>query len=630
MCGIAGFIAIDKSNFDAESVIKNMTNSLAHRGPDDMGFVLLSYSPATDRNYYVAFGHRRLKIIDLSDAGHQPMFNEQGDIGIIYNGEIYNYLELKDELSREGYHFVSTSDTEVLLRAYEKWGVDCFNKFNGMWALAIFDKKRKKVILSRDRFGKKPLYYYRTQDVFIFASEIKAILLHPYVIKEPNYEKIFRYISTNYRYVDIDEESYFKNIFQVPKGHFIEIDDGLNSKPRKYWNLSPISLKNDINDREASEGFLNLFVDSVRIRLRSDVPVGCLLSGGLDSSSIFSVARKILKKPVISFSGITGDVKGIYDESEYIDAVVKETNADSHYIRPEPADIFDTINEMLYFHDEPVCTVTWYSLYLIAKKVRFEYMPVLLNGHGGDELLAGYWDHFHYYFYELEKENKIKLLKEEIMKWKENHGRNPREIETSKKYINKFVSGEISGMSRFPDYSQCFNNDILRLYKKDISLKCSGGSLLSSRLYCELFFETVPASLRAEDRNTMSQSIESRSPWLDYRLVEYCFSLPDKFKIRKGLGKWILRESMRGILPEVVRTRKDKAGFIAPADIWFRTVNRNQIQSLMHSGTLEKRGLFNIQKLDGIFKEHLEGLKNHQMFLWQLINLELWFRRFFN
>lgn len=627
MCGIAGFISINRMLGDNEIILHDMVDSLAHRGPDDEGFVSLGYESSLQN---IFFGHRRLKIIDLSLSGHQPMFNYSKTLCIIYNGEIYNYIELKQELRNKGYEFKSSSDTEVILNSYQEWGIDCFAKFNGMWAMAIFDKKQRKIILSRDRFGKKPLFYFSSKDCFIFASEIKALLRHPCVEKAPNYEKVFRYLSTNYRYIDIDNESYFEGIFQVPKSSFLEINEELKLEVKPYWKLEIDEIEKNKNDEEVIQEFKDLLIDSVRLRLRSDVPVGCMLSGGLDSTSITCIAYKILKQPIITFSGVTGEKKNIYDESEYIDKVIKEINADFHYVRPDPEDIFETVAEMLSFHDEPVCTVTWYSLYLIAKKVRNEKTPVLLNGHGGDELTAGYWDYYHYNLFDLENNGENDLLEREINEWKINHGRDFEELDKFKNYIKQLNDSKASQMSRFKDYSDVFLPELRSKYSKDIKLEQIEGSMLSKRLYSDLMYETIPPSLRAEDRNTMAYSIESRSPWLDYRLAEYCFSLPSKFKIRNGLGKWILRQSMKGILPEEVRLRKDKSGFIAPADEWFRTINKKQLIDLIQSGSLKKRKLFDLKRIEVIFDEHLQRKYNHQMFFWQLINLELWFRKFFD
>ena len=628
MCGITGFVKTNKADFDLTNTIQNMTNSLTHRGPDESGSVVLAIN--NDRNdNFIAFGHTRLKIIDLSEKARQPMSNISKSVYLTYNGEIYNYIELRDQLRNKGHIFFSTSDTEVILKAYEEWGTDCFNKFNGMWALAIFDKDKEKVILSRDRFGKKPLYYFKTENDFIFSSEIKALFKHPIVKKEPNFEKAFRYIAYNYRYVDIDDDSYFKNIFQVPKSCYFEIDTLLKTKKKRYWSINPHFVRNDISDKDAIETFTNLLIDAVRIRLRSDVPVGCMLSGGLDSTSITSIAYKVLKKPIVAFSGITGEEKGIYDESEYIDSVVRETNANFHYIRTDPTDIFKTIDQMLYFHDEPICTVTWYSLFLIAKKIGLEKVPVVLNGLAGDELLGGYWDHYHYNFFELHKSND-ESLEYEINCWKKNHKRNINEVGKNHKYIEDLLNDKTNEINRFPDYSFLFENDVIKTYKRYPLLENNFDTLLNKRLYSELVYETIPACLRPEDRNTMGHSIESRSPFLDYRLVELCFSLPNRFKIRDGLGKWILRKSMKGILPENVRTRMDKAGFIAPADQWFRTINKKQIFNLINSEPFKSRNLFKITRTNEMFKEHLSNKRNHQMVLWQIINLELWFRRFFD
>jgi asparagine synthase (glutamine-hydrolysing) len=627
MCGITGFIQVGKADYNINEVMMKMTSSLSHRGPNDYGIEII---PIENEKTTIGFGHRRLSIIDLTRNGHQPMWDRKKELCIVLNGEIYNYVELREELLQKGYEFISKSDTEVLIYAYKEWGTECFRKLNGMWAIAIFDKKKKNILLSRDRYGKKPLYYYISANGFIFASEIKALLLHPSVVKLPNYEKVFRYLSLNYRYLDIDNESFFQNILQVPPSTFMEINTALTTRTMRYWELSPITISENKAESKIIEEFRDLLIDAIKIRLRSDVPVGCMLSGGMDSTSITAIAYKILKTPVTTFSGITGKEKGVYDESEYIDSVIKDTSADFHYIRPDPSDIFDTVSEMLAFHDEPICTVTWYSLYLIAKKIREENVPVVLNGHGGDELLAGYWDHYHYYLYELSAAGKVHELENEISFWKKNHKRDPEELTRMNIYIKKMLGHEIGEMSRFDDYSQCFHPDVVSKYKRDIQLTNNMTSLLSKRLYSELFYETVPATLRPEDRNTMSQSIESRSPFLDYRLAEFTFSLDNKYKIRNGLGKWILRESMKGILPEKVRTRTDKAGFIAPADLWFKTVNKNQIQDMINSTELGKENIFDIGHIQKIFDEHCEGKANHHMFLWRLINLYLWYKRFFS
>jgi len=618
MCGIVGFISNETVNDD---ILSQMLHSIDHRGPNDNGY---NYFDVLNKNIFL--GHTRLSILDTSNHGHQPMKSEDENFILIYNGEVYNYIELREELRLKGYIFESTSDTEVVLNSFIEWGSDCFSKFNGMWALAIYDKVNKKMILSRDRVGKKPLYYYKDGEKFIFASEIKAILNYPNLKIGPNFNKIYRYLSTNYRYVDIDTDSYFENIYQIEKSSFVEIDLDFRLKTKKYWELKEFNT-NKNNEKDTIDEFRELMIDSVRLRLRSDVPVGCFLSGGMDSTSITSIAYKVLNTPIMTFSGITGEEKGKYDESEYINEVINDTNARYQFIKPDPADIFDTVDEMLDFHDEPICTVSWYSLYLIVKNMKDANVPVVLNGHGGDELLAGYWDHYQYNFHDLQNNDN---LQQEIKYWHENHNRDLGEIEKHKNMIHRVMNKQQKEIDKFVDYSYVFTNDFNSQHNLNVdidSILCD--SLLTKRMYKELFYETVPASLRAEDRNTMAYSIESRSPFLDHRLIEYSYSLDNKYKIRNGIGKWVLREAMKGILPEKVRTRKDKAGFIAPADEWFRTINREQILDMLSSKEFKSIGIFNIEALAELYQEHLTGRKNHQMLLWQLINVFLWYKKFF-
>ncbi len=623
MCGIAGFIARGQQ---PEKMIDQMTDALQHRGPDDRGV----YTDAFGSGFNIALGHRRLTIIDLTKKGHQPMQSANGDIVLSYNGEVYNYLELREELKAAGYTFDSDSDTEVVLKAYQHWSTDCFARFNGMWGLAIYDRDQERVILSRGRFGQKPLYYSRGEDYFVFASEPKAIFASGQVERQPNYEKIYRYLSGNYRYVDIDDQSFFADVYQVPKASYMVIDSNLNVTTHKYWSLETQSIDETLTDDDAVKTYRELFVDAVRLRLRSDVPVGCMLSGGLDSTAITAVAYKVLNNDITTFSGVTGEDKGVYDESEYIDAVIEATDANYHYIKPDPADIVETVKEMMQYHDEPISTVTWYSLYLIAQQVAREDIPVILNGHGGDELLGGYWDHYHYHFADLEESGQTDQRQREIEGWQSNHGRNPEEIPMWRQRVTDYGNETDSGMSKFADYSSCFTPEFAETYRRDIRVVPLYRPLLQNRMESELFYETLPASLRPEDRNTMAFSLESRSPFLDYRLVEFCFTLPSHMKIRGGLGKWIHREAMKDILPESVRTRMDKAGFIAPADEWFRTVNKEQIQAMINAPAFEQRGIYNVDRVREIFDEHVRQEQNHHMFLWQLINLEIWFNQFFD
>ena len=407
MCGLTGYWILDVELRINNNVIDNMTNCLSHRGPNDFGKYVFSskdkfkklykhdYELDGNSNFDLAFGHRRLSILDLSEGGWQPQKSEDGRYVLVFNGEIFNYIELKKELEHKGIEFKSTCDTEVLLKSFEAWGLKCFEKFNGMWAIAIFDHKDNKLILSRDRMGKKPLYYFFDNKKIVFSSEIKSLFCFPGIEPVPNINKIINYSARHYRYVDNDNDSYYERIFQVPKSSVLILNQSGAIHIDNYWEINhcSVELVNDFN--EAKEKFLFLLEDAVKIRMRSDVPIGCFLSGGMDSTSITAMAAKFHSN-FQTISAVTG--KDYYDESEYINAVIDHVNVKSEFVYPKPQELFNTLREMLKYHDEPICTITWYSMYLMVKESSRLNIPVILTGHGGDELLAGYWDHFHYKF----------------------------------------------------------------------------------------------------------------------------------------------------------------------------------------------------------------------------------------
>jgi asparagine synthase (glutamine-hydrolysing) len=635
MCGIVGFFSFNPNITIDKSELVTMTDSIAHRGPDDFGHILFDKNKkqlaefrtiqeeTLIRRGHLGLGHRRLSIIDLSKKGHQPMKSDSGDVWLIYNGEIYNYLELRVELENMGYLFSSNSDTEVVLKSYLAWGINCFNKFNGMWALCLYDQRSDEIVLSRDRFGKKPLYYYFGNGFVVFASEVKALLMHPQVEKKINLEKVVNYAGRHYRYVDDDDQSFFQNIYQVPKsGYMVIFNDGRHYSS-SYWQLIPGSgLYDNISEGEIVERFKDLLIDAVKIRLRSDVPVSSMLSGGLDSGSITCIASG-LNDQFKAFSGVSGT--GYYDESYFIDKTVKRSNVGSIFIYPQASELIPMLNEMLQCHDEPICTVTWYLNYMITKEIAKYKIPVVLTGHGGDELLAGYWDHYHYRFQEL-RHNGSKDA-EEVDYWLANHNRPIEEYLREKEYVERLSSTPEIELEKYSRYLDALS-PALRPYMHKALNTSPFHDGLSRRLYLELFYETVPPSLRAEDRNMMAFSIENRLPFLDYRLAEFTFALDNSYKIRNGLGKWLLREATKGILPEEVRLRKDKTGFNAPFDEWIRHENRAQLEELIARDSYVNNEIYRKERVKKIFQEHLDGA-NHYMFFWQYINLNVWHDLYF-
>ncbi|MBU4490835.1 MAG: asparagine synthase (glutamine-hydrolyzing) [Euryarchaeota archaeon] len=632
MCGITGFVSFRADALIDGHLLQRMTKSLAHRGPNDSGCVLIDrltrktslFSDSEDYfngnfdNGHIGLGHRRLSILDLSSRGRQPMQGAGGKVWLAFNGEIYNYLEIKEELKRLDHTFISSTDTEVLLKSYLQWGVECFKRFNGTWGVAIYDMRDETLVLSRDRFGKKPLYYYKDNSKILFASEVKALLKHPEIEAKVNEQKVINYAGRHYRYVDNDNESYFKDILQVPPSSYIVFNSKGKNNEKRYWQLTeqPL-LSGKYTEKDIVEEFRTLLTDAVKIRLRSDVPVGSMLSGGMDSSSITCLAMENNCR-IRAFSGVTGD--GYYDESEYIDALVRQIGIDHSYVYPRAEDLFHTLEEMLFYHDEPICTVTWYCNYLITKEIAKHNIPVILTGHGGDELLAGYWDHYHYYFAELRASGVGDV--EEVTRWQQNHQRPWEEYERERGYVERLRCDKSIELPKHSRYLECLSPELLKHDDKRL-LVSPFRENLSRRLYLELMYETIPPSLRAEDRNMMAFSIENRVPLLDYRLVEFCFNLDSSKKIRNGLGKWLLREAMKGILPEKIRTRKDKTGFNAPFDQWIRNENRAEIEALIHRKSMTNEIIYRQDAVKALYEEHLSGA-NHYMFFWQYINLNIW------
>ncbi|MBI5032985.1 MAG: asparagine synthase (glutamine-hydrolyzing) [Chloroflexi bacterium] len=637
MCGIAGIYQFN-NNLVSAHVLEQMTTRLAHRGPDDFGYVLFDQQrqahpwkleTAPNVSATVGLGNRRLKIIDLSPAGHQPMANLDQSVWITFNGEIYNYRELRAELISKGYAFNSHSDTEVILNAYREWGTQCFNRLNGMWALAIYDARDGTLVLARDRWGVKPLFVHRTPDLLIFGSEIKTLLDHLDVPRQPNYRTIYNYVARHYRLVDGGRNTFFDGIENLLPAHYWKITPDGRINDDCYWSLDPNRQDSYASDEQVLENFRSLFEDAVRLRLRSDVPVACMLSGGLDSSSVTCVAAKIAGVPVTTFTARYAERE--FDEGEYVQATVKHIGADGRFIYPQAGNLLDTLETMLSFHDEPVCTVTWFAHWMVMREVAGQGFPVLLNGHAGDELFAGYWDHYWYNFADLEQSDPTRF-RYEYARWLANHERNPEEYSRLKTRLAALERGEVIEANQFSYYPDIVTADFGAQYQSEPSRVDLFGNRghLSSRLYKEIAYETVPATLRPEDRNSMAFSIETRSPFLDYRLAEFAFALPNHFKIRNGLGKWIIRESMKGVLPETVRTRMDKQGFNAPTVHWFRAASGTAVREILASQTLAQRGILDQAQVLRCFDEHVAGQANHYMGIWQWVNLELWMRMMFD
>lgn len=625
MCGIAGIIELrvtsNKLKVDKE-VIKKMADTIAHRGPDDEGFFV-------DDN--IALGHRRLSILDLSPAGHQPMF--YGNFVIVFNGEIYNYLEIRQELIAKGYIFKSETDTEVILAAYKEWGPKCLDRFNGMWAFVIYDRKKKTVFGARDRLGVKPFYYYLDKEKFLFGSEIKAILAHPDIQARPNDKIVWDYLTQN-GLVDHTEATMFQDIQELRGGYCFTLKNN-QLKLKQYWNLKQ-GPKIQMTDAQYQAEFRRLFLDSVKLRLRSDVPVGSCLSGGLDSSAIVCAVNGFLKKEKLNqvgkwqktFSAVY-DAKKYQgcDESPYIREVIRKTHAHGAYVYPSGAKLAQEIQKLIWHQDTPFGSTSLYAQWNVFRLASQKKVKVMMDGQGSDEFLAGYLFYREIFLLEQLRRGKIIGFIQNI--WTYDFKANRFAL---RDFVNSLLSRGILGKNMAERYKkrrleyQMLNSKWLVKYHHNYSLKPTS-DIFQNTLYTSAKIGLC-SLLRYEERNSMAFSIESRVPFLDYRLVEYLYALPHSQKIHLGQTKWVMREALKGILPEKIRQRKDKIGFATPEEKWIKENLASEFRQVFASESFRSRSYFDADKVKQTFEDFLSGKISDYRFFWRLYNLEIWLRTF--
>jgi len=609
MCGICGIINFNQKEVP-ESRIRSMMLKMKHRGPDDEGVFI-------DQN--VGLGFVRLSIIDLSPSGHQPMISADKRYIIVFNGEIYNYIELRELLQARGYSFFSSSDTEVLLNAYIEWGEDCLDRFNGMFSFVIYDRNEHRIFAARDRFGVKPFYFYQDGERFIFASEIPAIFKARDIEREANEDIIYTYMI--YNRTDFDEQTFFKNIKKLVHGHKLSFNTNENVINVKRWYCLIENLSKPFaNPHEFEE----LFTDSVRLRLRSDVPVSLSFSGGLDSSSILSVlTNKLERKDIHTFSAIYGEGKK-GDESEYIN-IYKDENVPMHFTYPTGESLLDDFTEFIGTHFEPVQSTSIYAQYKVLQMINQQGIKVTLTGQGADEQLGGYHYFFGQYFKELLNQAKIYSLLKEALFYTAKH----RSF-LAFQYLGYFYLSH-GLQDRFAlGKSKYLNKDFSDLYsKKDYLMMNLYSAKGLNDSFLNHFEYKLEHLLKWDDINSMKFSVETRVPFLDYRFVEHTLSLSPSDIIKNGTTKHYLREAMKGTLPEPIRQRNSKIGFSTPDNDWFRDIHFIKlINDILDSGSFINRGYINAEYASSLYKKHLRKELNISRDIWKWINLELWFRKF--
>lgn len=629
MCGIAGIVY--KNSKTKREDIKILTQALAHRGPDGEGFYF-------GNNF--ALGHRRLAILDISEAGHQPMQYEgkNGEYVIVFNGEIYNYLELKNTLKNEGYIFSTYTDTEVLIASYDRWGIDCLEKFNGMWAFVIYDKKKNILFGSRDRFGVKPFYYFDNNNIFMFASEIKALMKLPYLKFSINENILFDYLLIG---LEEQDASIFKNIYELAPSHAFVFDlENFSVKFWKYYNLKYENVYEEFNEKKAnnySQELKEYIYNAVKLRLRSDVPIGSCLSGGLDSSSIVCLISEISKKDVMPQLGFKQNVftaayldKDV-DESKYAEIVVEKSGAQWHLTYPTEDGLIEDLNDIIYYQEIPFGSTSIYAQYKVMQLAKEKGIKVLLDGQGGDELFTGYYSYYPVFFKEILYNVDIKRL---LKEWS-----NLENSPITKRYLLSELMKHLLVDRLIPDAflstlyyktqnrAKYFNRDFINKFKDRLRFYIQKlPKRLNEQLYLYITGKNLKALLRYEDRNSMRFSIEARTPFADdIQLIEYVFNIPSSYKIYNGWSKYLLRESMKGILPEEIRLRKDKVGFATPEKKWLWK-NKDLFLKILIDN---KKLLADYINLNLVIEDFNNGKIFKEKFLiWRIINFTIWYNIF--
>lgn len=654
MCGIAGIV--DLKTHQAARHIAIMSDAIRHRGPDDEGFALfqiatgefqsaggkdtpsdLAHLPqiASLKNYpsEVALAHRRLSILDLSPAGHGPLTSQDEQLWITYNGEVYNYIELRADLEKLGHTFQSGTDTEVIVAAYRQWGTDCISRFNGMFSFGLWDKQQNRLFCVRDRFGIKPFYYYFKDSYFAFASEIKALVANPEIPSCANPEKIYNYLVNGA--IVSDENTFFEDIHQLPGSHALTLDADGNFKLWRYYDFDYQTHFIGKNYQEHVEAFRALLTDSIRLRLRSDVAIGTSLSGGLDSSSVVTLANKLLQEEQGVLREVIGDQQRVFcavyegetfDEKQHMDAVIQHTGAQPNFTRPNSPKLWQHLERLIWHQDEPFNSTAIFAQYCVMELTRQNGVTVLLDGQGGDEVLGGYHFYYGYYLANAIKAGRIDRFIKEFQ--------GARHIANAKLLPTLAITGynlapkplqnlgwKLAGakmQSNKPISPELIAPD----FHGTPQIKHHAYPALAQKLYDDVWNTNLPALLRYEDRNSMAFSIEARVPFLDYRLVEFAFSMSADAHIKDGWTKILLRDAMKDLLPEKIRLRRDKEGYTTPQSRWLQELTP-QINAMFSENVRSKRYISAnaVKKLQSPDAHQISGL-------WRLVNLEGWLRAF--
>jgi asparagine synthase (glutamine-hydrolysing) len=656
MCGIFGTWNFNNQPIETEAV-ERATRRLRHRGPDDEGYLFVNTradrkvlcagsdtSPELelppirqfkDEWFDLGLGFRRLSILDLSPAGHQPMPSADGKCWIIFNGEIYNYIELRAELAKHGHKFQTGTDTEVILAAYRHWGVDCLTHFNGMWAFAIWDSNSQHLFLARDRFGIKPLYYFKNAERLTFASEIKALLVHSSIPRRANPHRLYEYLHSGL--TDYGDETLFEDIQQIPPAHYLIIrkDAPNDSAPRRYWQIS-FDRQLDVSFAEASNRLRELFLESVKLHLRSDARVGAALSGGIDSSAIVASMRQLDPQLDLNTFSYTADDPSVSEE-HWVDIIGQTSHAAIHKVRPSPQELVRDLDALIETQDEPFGSTSIYAQYRVFRLAHEHGIKVMLDGQGADEMLAGYRTYLPMRLASLMR--RLRLIKaNQFMRAAATLPGTPA--------LSSFTLFAGAGgvllperfrklLKRSRDSINGANGDWLDdswFLRQGVvprqTMRPQSQYMLQEQLYDAVAESSLPMLLRYEDRNSMAQSIESRVPFLTADLAEFVLALPEDFIIASdGTSKSVFRQAMRGIVPDEILDRRDKIGFATPEKLWMEAVGP-WIDEVLSSEVAAQVPGMNLSTMKQQWQAMLRGEQAFDFRVWRWVNIISWAQKF--
>lgn len=605
MCGIAGFIGTQPL---AESQVQGALEAMYRRGPDYQ-----DHRAYQQGDQYVHLLHARLSIIDLDARSHQPF--EKHGLSLVFNGEIYNYLEIRHQLLADGVRFSTSSDTEVLLEAYRKWGEQCVTHFEGMWAFALYDLAEGKLLLSRDRFGEKPLYYRQTGEGLYFASETNTLHVLCGMAPQINTDHLLRYVVNGHKSLYKTSAGFFNDISELgfAQNTFANGKDPI--RPFDYWR--PTVSPQKMTEEEAIEGARYHLIESLRIRLRSDVPLAFCLSGGVDSASLVSIAAKEFNSTVQTFSIIDQDPR--YDEREHIQATIDDTGCACTQIMLDPNENYkDRLVDLVNYHDAPVATISYLVHSVLSQEIAANGYRISMSGTAADELFTGYYDHFNLHLYEMRDHPRFEEFKADWEREVRGFVRHPGFRKFDLYFDNPTIRDHIY-----------LNNEVFGSFLKgefheSFSETHYTGKLLRNRMLNELFHEVVRVILHEDDLNSMRYSIENRSPFLDKRLFDFAYSIPEEYLIKEGYNKYILRSAMKGILNDKVRLNREKKGFNASLNSIFDFDNPDHVAFFLDDSPIFE--LFNKASIEKVIKQK-EFPNSYKKFLFNFINAKIFLER---